>query len=160
MKIVVLSDTHIRYKKHELPERVIQELQSADHIIHAGDWQIPAVYHTLQQYGDVTGVYGNVDGEEIMRLVPEKRVIEKNGWKIGIVHGHGDKKTTEKRAQEAFDEHLDIIVFGHSHIPLIRYAGKTMLFNPGSLLYKRKLPYCSFGIITLEEKPHVEHVFL
>ncbi|RSL34039.1 metallophosphoesterase [Salibacterium salarium] len=159
MKIVVISDTHIRKNEIPLPQTLTKELQSADHIIHAGDWQIPEVYRTLQKYGEVTGVYGNVDGEDMKRFVPEKQVIEKKGWKIGIVHGHGEKKTTEKRAIEAFDEPLDVIVFGHSHLPLVRYVGKTLLFNPGSLLYKRKLPYCSFGIVTLEEEIQTQHIF-
>ncbi|WP_369797420.1 metallophosphoesterase [Paucisalibacillus sp. EB02] len=79
---------------------------------------------------------------EFYERFPEKDVFEVNGYEIGIFHGHGEKKTTEKRAQETFqDESFDIIVFGHSHIPLVRYVKKTLLFNPGSPMDKRALPY-------------------
>ncbi|WP_240375997.1 metallophosphoesterase family protein [Bacillus piscicola] len=159
MKAVVIADTHMRKREQKLPSRLIEELQTADVIIHAGDWQSTFVYAELKKYGEVTGVFGNVDGEEMKSLLPEKRIMEVNGWKIGIVHGHGNKKTTEQRAVEAFTEPLDIIIFGHSHLPLLRYKGKTMLFNPGSPTAKRKLPHYSFGILHLGEEMQARHVF-
>ncbi|SDH85859.1 hypothetical protein SAMN05192534_11328 [Alteribacillus persepolensis] len=159
MKVIIVSDTHIPKKAKVLPNRLLQELEEADCIIHAGDWQAKEVFHELQQYGKLYGVSGNVDGEDIKQLMPEKQVVEANGWKIGIVHGHGDKKTTEKRAVEAFNEHVDIIVFGHSHLPVLKFTGKTMLFNPGSVTDKRKLPYYSFGKLILDDEIHAEHVF-
>ncbi|MGY4690730.1 metallophosphoesterase family protein [Salibacterium sp. K-3] len=160
MKITVLGDTHIKKEGTPLPERLLQELADTDHIIHTGDFQIPDVFPSLKQYAPVTGVYGNVDGEDVRELVPETQWMEKNGWTIGVVHGHGEKKTTEKRALEAFAELPDILVFGHSHLPLLRYSGKTLLFNPGSLFYRRRVPNCSFGVLHLEDTIRAGHVFL
>lgn len=95
------------------------------------------------------GVYGNVDGEDMRALVPARQLIDIGGLQIGLVHGHGDKKTTEQRAVEAFaKEQVDAIVFGHSHIPVIKYFKGVLLMNPGSPTDKRKLPFYSF--ITLE----------
>lgn len=159
MKIIVMADTHMPKKSVKFPNRLCQELEHAELIIHAGDWQTLEVYEELKKYGEVHGVYGNVDDEEIIQQLPKKKVINVAGWKIGIVHGHGAKKTTEKRAMEAFEEELDMIIFGHSHLPLLRYIGKTMLFNPGSATDKRKLPFYSFGKLTLSEEIHAEHVF-
>ncbi|MCA0972338.1 metallophosphoesterase [Halobacillus litoralis] len=160
MKLVVLSDTHIPKKAKQLPERLTEELTAADRIIHAGDWQTLDVYEELKTFAPVHGVYGNVDGEEIQSVFPEKQIIETGGFRIGIVHGHGEKKTTEKRVVEAFEgEELDLIVFGHSHLPLLRFVKNTMLFNPGSVTDKRRLPRYSFGILTLGEELHAEHVF-
>ncbi|MGP4069035.1 metallophosphoesterase family protein [Halobacillus sp. B29] len=161
MKIVVLSDTHMPKKGKSLPGRLVGELPSADAIIHAGDWQTKEVVEELKGYGPpVYGVYGNVDGKDIQSVFPYKQTIELNGFRIGLIHGHGEKKTTEKRAVEEYKgEEVDLIIFGHSHLPLTRYVNKVMLFNPGSVTDKRKMPYYSFGILRLEENIHAEHVF-
>ncbi|RWZ54733.1 metallophosphoesterase [Halobacillus fulvus] len=160
MKIIVLSDTHMPKKGTILPERFVRELNQTDLIIHAGDWQTLEVYEQLKSYAPVKGVSGNVDEEEVRKRFPEKEILEVNGKRIGIVHGHGEKKTTEKRVVEAFEgEQLDLIIFGHSHLPLLRFVKKTMLFNPGSLMDKRRLPSYSFGKLTIEEEIHVEHIF-
>jgi len=162
MKIVVTSDTHIKEnsKTRKLPDELLDACRSADLIIHAGDWQSPAVYNELSRYAEVKGVYGNVDGNDMKQLVCEKEIIEANGHRIGIVHGHGEKKTTEKRAIEAFEQdEVDMIVFGHSHIPMIRYVGRTLLINPGSPTDKRKMPHFSFVILEINEELSCKMVF-
>ena len=162
MRIIITSDTHIKEnsKARKLPDKLLVACDSADLVIHAGDWQSPCVYNELSQYAEVKGVCGNVDGEDMKRLFSEREIIEANGKRIGIVHGHGEKNTTEKRAIEAFvQDEVDIIIFGHSHIPMIRYAGKTLLINPGSPTDKRKMPYYSFAILEIEEEIRCEMVF-
>lgn len=161
MKIVVLSDTHLPKKNKGLPARLIEELRGADLIIHAGDWQTLDVYKELQTYARVEGVYGNVDNEEIAGLLPDKKVVEVCGFRIGITHGHGKGQTTEKRAIAAFeDEKVDCIIFGHSHIPAMRYEGDLLLFNPGSPTDKRRQKLFSFGVISISDKMVAEHIFL
>lgn len=148
MKIVVLSDTHLPKRKKGLPERLLDELKDAELIIHAGDWQTIEVYHELRKYGRVEGVYGNVDEEEIVALLPAKMIVEVGGFRFGITHGHGKGKTTEKRAFAAFEgERVDCIIFGHSHIPVKRYDGDLLIFNPGSPTDKRRQKMFSFGVI-------------
>lgn len=160
MKVVVISDTHMPKKGKRIPTRAIHDLQTADVIIHAGDWKTKEVYEELSQYGDVYGVYGNVDDDDIRQLFGEKKILDVGGFKLGIVHGHGEKKTTERRVVEAFDgEELDCIIFGHSHLPLIRWVNKTLLFNPGSLTDKRKLPFYSYGIMHLNKEITCEHIY-
>jgi len=160
MKIVVLSDTHLPKRKKGLPARLIEELQTADLIIHAGDWQTIDVFKELQTYARVEGVYGNVDSEEISELFPDKQVVEVCGFRLGITHGHGKGKTTEQRAIAAFkDEKIDCIIFGHSHIPVKRYEGDILLFNPGSPTDKRRQKLFSFGVISISDKMVAEHIF-
>ncbi|GGJ88531.1 phosphoesterase [Lentibacillus kapialis] len=159
MKIVVTADTHLN-KTGKMPSRLIYELQSADLIIHAGDWKTDCVYNELAQFGEVAGVYGNLDSNDIREQMPEKQILTIQGFTIGVVHGHGDKKTTEKRAIEAFaDEQPDVIIFGHSHIPIIRYFKKQLLLNPGSPTDKRALPYYSFAILEMTGEIHAELIF-
>lgn len=158
MKIIVTADTHLT--DSHLPSRLVKELQTADMVIHAGDWKIMDIYHTLSAYGKVAGVFGNIDDEDIKNHFAAQEILNVHGYRIGIVHGHGEKKTTEKRALEAFvDEDVDVIIFGHSHIPMMRYFKKTLLFNPGSPTYKRKLPYYSFGILEIDEEIRGEIIF-
>lgn len=153
MKIIVTSDTHLPTKNRKLPSELLDACKTADLIIHAGDWSAMEVYEKFLTCAKVIGVYGNVDVPEIKAFFPRYNRIDVNGFRIGIVHGHGEKKTTEKRALEAFaNEDVDILIFGHSHIPMIRYFGKVMLMNPGSPTYKRNLPYYSYGILEIEEQ--------
>jgi uncharacterized protein len=161
MKIVVISDTHMPKKAKSLPDQVVTELKQSDLIIHAGDWQTIEVYEELLQYGEVKGVFGNVDSEELQALLPEKSIIEIKGFKMGLVHGHGKRWTTERRAIEAFKyTPVDCIIFGHSHIPVLKEVNGILLFNPGSCTDKRRQQQTSFGLITVNNGLHAQHLFL
>jgi uncharacterized protein len=159
LKIVVLSDTHMPGRGKELPPVLIKELSSADLIVHAGDWNTLEVHEMLKEYGRVEGVYGNTDTQEIRDVFPKKHLLHAEDYTIGIVHGDGKGKTTEKRAFEAFDVKPDIIIFGHSHIPYVRFYQGVLLFNPGSATDKRKQPYYSFGILDIEDEIKTRHIF-
>lgn len=160
MKVVIVSDTHMPKKGNSLPEKLLKELETVDHIIHAGDWSTIEVYEKLASYAPVTGIQGNVEEDEIMDKFPDKQLLTLNGYTIGIVHGHGSGKTTEGRAFDAFiNDSVDIIVFGHSHIPLLRYFKKRLLINPGSPTDKRTNPYYSFVVMNLNEEIEVKHIF-
>jgi len=68
---------------------------------------------------------------------------------MGIVHGHGYGKriNTEERALEAFKNvHLNVLIYGHSHIPVLKRSGGLLVFNPRSSTDKRRQPLYSFGI--------------
>ncbi len=143
-----------------MPTRLLEELKNVEIIFHAGDWLTIDVYHELQTYARVEGVYGNVDDEEIIGLLPSKKIVEVGGFTIGITHGHGKGKTTEKRAIAAFEgEKVDCIIFGHSHIPVKRFEGDILIFNTGSPTDKRRQKLFSFGVITLSDKIIAEHIF-
>ncbi|PID14281.1 YfcE family phosphodiesterase [Sporosarcina sp. P34] len=160
MKIVITGDTHMPGRGKGLPSRLIKECETADLILHTGDWKSVEVVQMLSEFAEVKGVSGNVDEEDIKELFPLQQVIQAEHVSIGLVHGHGEKKTTEKRAIEAFEGvPLDVIVFGHSHIPMLRYLNKTLLLNPGSPTDKRKLPHYSFAILHINDGIRAELVF-
>ncbi|WP_404328946.1 metallophosphoesterase family protein [Mesobacillus maritimus] len=160
MKIVVVSDTHIPKKAKGFPSRLVRDLQSADLIIHAGDWQTVEVYNELCQFGKVVGVTGNVDSPELGKRLNAREIVEVEDFRFGVVHGHGIGKTTEKRAKAAFLEgEVDCIIFGHSHIPLLKLEDDLVLFNPGSATDKRRQKQYSYGMITLSSEPKFEHIF-
>lgn len=161
MKIAVLSDTHMPKKGKQLPEVVVNGINDADLIIHAGDWTSLDVYEQLQEIAPVIGIFGNVDPPEVRSVFQEKRIIEAEGFRIGVTHGHiGKKKKTPERAFEAFQQKkLDLIVFGHSHIPYSQMQEGTLLFNPGSPTDKRFQPLFSYGVIEIGEELRAEHVY-
>ncbi|KKB42515.1 metallophosphoesterase family protein [Bacillus thermotolerans] len=160
MKIITLSDTHLPKKSAQLPDHLLHQLKTADHIIHAGDWISKTVYDEIVSCGSLTSVAGNQDSEELKQLLPRRAIVRLNGWNIGVVHGDGKGLTTEKRAAKAFmDEEVDCIVFGHSHIPYLRFEKGVLMFNPGSATDKRRLPYYSYGILTVDKTIKAEHIF-
>ncbi len=140
----------------------MKELEDADFIIHAGDWQTIDVYEELIHYAPTTGVYGNVDDNQIKEKFDLKSIVEIGSLRIGITHGHGRRKTTEKRSVELFEgDGVDIVIFGHSHIPVHKEYDGKIVFNPGSPTYKRRQPKYSFGKLELSEDGcfTLEHVF-
>lgn len=153
MIIGVVSDTHLTGRSRKLPPVLIEGLRLADAILHAGDWMTLDVYEELSRIAPVQGVAGNGDGEEIIRHFGMKRVAVCEGIRIGIVHGHeGTGRTTPERARRAFlEDPPDIVVFGHSHIPLKEQAGSVLLFNPGSPTDKRRQPLYSYGLIHIRD---------
>lgn len=152
MKIGIISDTHIDKNFDRLNDFLSKHMKHIDMIIHAGDYKTGKVINTLRKFKKFTGVWGNVDDNNIKQLVSEKEIIEINNYKIGIFHGHGTKKTTIDRAYDAFNGNdVDIIIFGHSHQPLIRTKNDVLLLNPGSPTSKRKERWFSYIILELDD---------
>lgn len=159
-KIIILSDTHISARARHLPKILLDACQDADLILHAGDWQTLDVFFELSAYAETVGVAGNVDPWDIVDRFGKKKTLTVENLKIGIVHGDGIGKTTEERAWEAFaNEDVDLIIFGHSHIPVMKLRDDVTLFNPGSPTDKRRQEQYSFGILEIGEDWRLEHIF-
>ncbi len=151
IRIGVLADTHIPGRAKELPTAVLQAFKDVERIIHAGDITSMGVIEQLAALTPVTAVAGNVDGPEIHQAFGEKAIIDTGHYRIGVVHGHGEKGRTPERAFERFkDDGVDCIIFGHSHMPYCQYHNGILLFNPGSPTDKRRNDYYSFGIIEID----------
>ncbi|WP_078546594.1 metallophosphoesterase family protein [Litchfieldia alkalitelluris] len=160
MKIGVISDTHIPKRGTSIPTTVLEGLRGVELIIHVGDWQDMSVYQQLTQIAPVEGVAGNVDDEEIKQKFGKRKVLSLNGFEIGVVHGDGKGKTTLKRVTESFSgQPLDLILFGHSHIPYHQKHNGVIYFNPGSPTDKRRQQQFSYGILSLEKKIRAELIF-
>lgn len=148
IRIGVVSDTHIPTRAKALPSILFQAFSNVDMILHAGDLATLDVLIDLEALAPVHAVYGNVDPPEVMAKLPKKKEIVVEGVTIGLIHGDGPGGNTVRRAQEAFP-HADCIVFGHSHDPLCRQEGRTLLFNPGSPTDRRRQPDHSYGFLTV-----------
>ncbi len=162
MKILLISDTHLKTSGKSFPEVFVSELEKADLIVHAGDFIEESVYEELCEYAPVKAVYGNVDTKGLQERLPSKELFTVSGITIGITHGHlGNGKNTPERALRSFvGVDPDIIIFGHSHIPYHEIVGGVVLYNPGSVTAKRFQKRYSYGWLTINESYKIEtHYF-
>lgn len=159
MRVAVLSDTHLR-EGQTLPVQVWEGIEGVNLILHAGDIVNPGLLTDLQSLAPVEAVQGNCDGWDID--LPQKKIILCEGIRIGITHGaYGLGKTTPERAWHTFERgSVDLIVFGHSHVPYKEWKDGVLLFNPGSPTDKRREPQYSFGILEIHDREfEARHIY-
>ena len=90
MRLIVISDTHIPQRIKELPDILVQEINKADGIIHAGDFTSYRFYENLKSISkELYAVKGNMDDNYISTNLTDKLIIEIEGKRIGIMHGYG-----------------------------------------------------------------------
>lgn len=126
VRIGVISDTHGR-----LPRVVFELFAGVSHIVHAGDVGVPLILSDLETIAPVTAVWGNTDGLDIRSITREEARLEIAGTTLLVVHGHQVNSPNPLSLSARYPDG-DIVVFGHSHRPLIeRHAGRLFV-NPGS----------------------------
>lgn len=156
-RIGVIADTHIPARAKELPAEVYDVFQDVDLIIHAGDVVEMNVIHDLRGIAEVIAVHGNMCNADVQEEFPYKCVIHVNGFKIGVVHGHGpvDRDTIKEHAFQEFkceNAAVDCIIFGHTHHPENEVIDGILFFNPGSAVDNQTLAEDTVGILTVGHK--------
>lgn len=146
-----MSDTHLPKRAKALPEPLLAELPRADVVFHAGDWVDTATLDLLEsRSARLVAVYGNNDGPELRARLPEIARAELGGLRFGVVHETGASQGREARCAARFPD-LDVLVFGHSHIPWDTTAVTGLrLLNPGSPTDRRRQPYCTYMTATVD----------
>ena len=122
-------------------------LQRADLILHAGDLLETSVLDALSLYAPVRAVKGNVDGPDVD--LPETLEFEVGSVPVAMIHDSGPKKGRRSRLRRRFPD-ARVVVFGHSHIPLLEDEGGLMLLNPGSPTDRRRQPEHTFALLRVE----------
>ena len=130
MRIGVLSDTHIHQVSKDFRDLVDRHFSQADVLFHVGDYTSPVVVDYLASK-NFHGVYGNMDPTTIRDVLPEKKIVEIGGFRLGLIHGWGSPRGLEERVLAQFSE-VDVIVFGHSHRAMNEVVQGVLLFNPGT----------------------------
>ena len=145
MRLLIISDTHVLARARDLPGQVWDEVGRADVVIHAGDWVIPALLDELEdRAARLVGVFGNNDGTELRRRLPEVARVTLDGLRVAVVHETGGTAGRELRADRGYPD-VDLLIFGHSHIPWDTVSPEGMrLLNPGSPTDRRRQPACTF----------------
>jgi len=126
MKIGILSDTHGLLR----PE-VFAAFEGVEHILHAGDVGSADLLVELEAIAPVTAVWGNADGWGVRGRVPEVAEVELGGVAVVVVHGMQVGSPTPARMAAAYPQ-AGMVVFGHSHRPVIERVGGVLAVNPGS----------------------------
>ena len=148
MRIAVISDTHLPRRGRALPLRLIEECRAADLILHAGDLVDLSVLEDLERLGPVHAVCGNCDGDALARALPARTVVPAGGVRIGMIHDAGVRDGRGRRLRRLFPD-ADVVVFGHSHQPLIERHEDLLLVNPGSATDRRREPVCTMARMTV-----------
>jgi putative phosphoesterase len=151
LRLLLVSDTHVPKRARELPAQVWDAVESADVVFHAGDWVNPELLDRFEQRSrQLVAVYGNNDGPEIRRRLPERQYVVLEGVRFAVVHETGPAKGRNERAEALFPE-SDVLVFGHSHIPWDATSpGGLRLLNPGSPTDRRRQPFCTYMTATVD----------
>ncbi len=133
----------------DLPAPVWDAVDTADVVIHAGDWVSTDLLDALEaRAGRLVGVWGNNDGPALRARLPEVARVELDGVRFAVVHETGAAQGRERRCAAAHPD-VDVLVFGHSHIPWDTTApGGLRLLNPGSPTDRRRQPVHTYMTAT------------
>jgi len=169
-KIAVVADSHVPDRDKTLNSNLIKKLNdySPELIIHAGDFITYGIKRKFEAIAPVICAKGNRD--ILMPTLPHKQFITIDDVKIGVTHGHGtfwsyfiERIKIIFRGPSSFKHFEDIVrhtlagadvmIYGHSHRPVIHNEEGHLLFNPGSTSFANQFfPYLrtSFGILEIE----------
>jgi len=128
-------------RARDLPAPVWAAVDAADVVVHAGDWVSVELLDALEdRAARLVGVWGNNDGPPLRERLPEVARVQLDGVRLAVVHETGTAAGRERRCAAAYPD-VDVLVFGHSHIPWDTTAGRGLrLVNPGSPTDRRRQP--------------------
>ena len=148
--MVALADTHAPRRWRSCPPRVAAQLRRADVILHAGDVCTAAVLDELAQYAPVHAVRGNNDDPGVAAWgAAETAELDLGGLAVAMLHDSGQVAGRLHRMRRRFPG-ADLVVFGHSHIPLDQSGEGLRVFNPGSPTDRRRQAHGTLGVLRIE----------
>jgi hypothetical protein len=151
VNIVAISDTHAPRRWKSCPPAVAAHLRGADLILHAGDVCTASVLDELSQYARVHAVLGNNDGPDVAAWgAPETLSLDLDGLRVAMIHDSGAAAGRLRRMRRRFPD-ADLVVFGHSHIPLDEDSDGLRIVNPGSPTDRRRQPHGTIGLLTVTD---------
>lgn len=157
MKVLVVSDTHAPRRWKGVPDALRPALERADVILHGGDVSVAAVLDDLATFAPVHVVLGNNDGPDVAAWgAPERLEVDFAGVRVGMVHDSGPRAGRGRRMRRMFPD-ADVVVYGHSHIPMDVVEDGLHLFNPGSVTDPRRERIGSYGWLELDAGAVVRH---
>lgn len=159
MKIGIMGDTH---GDTQVIRKILQMAPPVEMWLHTGDHAEDAYLLEKLAMVPVIKALGNCDYDPKLANIDE--IFAYEGYKIWLTHGHRYMGHTRigELAWWAKQLEVDIVVYGHTHIPMNEYYGDKLLVNPGSPSRPRGGSKPSFAIMTLNagQEPKVEHIEL
>ena len=126
MRIGLISDTHGKLRREVFPH-----FEGVDLILHAGDVGGEEILTELETIAPVHAVVGNTDGFPLASRLAESLTLDLAGRRIVVTHGHRLGAPTPERLRQAHPD-AHIIVYGHTHVPLVERYGGSLIVNPGA----------------------------
>ena len=148
--IAVISDTHLPRGARRLADACLRELERANLTLHGGDFVAASVLEDLAALAPVEAVHGNMDEPALRAVLPEERVVEVEGVRIGMVHIPGPRAGRAERLVARFPG-CDAVVYGHTHVPEVTQHRGVWILNPGSPTERRRAS--ARAMILLEVEP-------
>ncbi len=134
MKVLIVSDTH---RKNDNYIKVLERVAPVDMVIHCGD--IEGIEYLIAESAGcpVQMVTGNND---FFSDLPREKEFMVGKYKIWLTHGHNYyvSMSNENLKHEARMRGVDIVLYGHTHRPVIDIERDLIAVNPGSLTYPRQ----------------------
>jgi putative phosphoesterase len=151
VRVAVLADTHAPRRWKSCPPAVAAHFRAVDLILHAGDVCTAAVLDELAAYAPVHAVRGNNDGRDVAAWgAPDTLEIDLDGLQVAMIHDSGQATGRPARLRRRFPR-AQLVVFGHSHIPLDHAENGQRIFNPGSPTDRRRQPHGTVGLLDIAE---------
>ena len=129
-------------------------------MLHAGDLVDLEVFTPYTAGIDFKAVAGNMDSDWTRSRLPQSRLLEVGGFRLGLAHGWGAPEGIERRLLGVFNDKPDIIIHGHTHKPRFDKIGEVLFFNPGSPVDLRFTKRGTVGRLTLGEEIEAEIISL
>jgi uncharacterized protein len=126
MKIGLISDTHGKLR----PE-IFEVFEGVDVILHAGDIGELDIVTELETIAPVHAVHGNTDDMDIRERYGEVAEVTLEGVSITVTHGHLLGSPTPRSLRMQFPK-TNVIIYGHTHVPLIDRHATPLVINPGA----------------------------
>ncbi len=149
----LVSDTHFPRFGRVLPRTLEAGLRAAgvDRILHLGDMTDPLAIDLFEAIAPFDAVAGNNDPETIWQRYGRRKIVSIEDVRIGMVHGDAGRGTAHENAVGAFaGESVDVVLYGHSHRPVVDRRAGLLVANPGSPTDKRMMPTFSYGVLTVD----------
>jgi putative phosphoesterase len=159
MKVGVLSDTHVPAAARALPPAIFELFAGVDLILHAGDIVEFSVLEELRVIAPVEAVAGNMDETAVHLGLPAKKVLALGKFTVGLIHGKYRIDVQREMIRKEFDR-VDLIVYGHSHMPFWGEVGGVLFLNPGSPTDNLHAPYHSVAILHVGDELTAEIIRL
>ncbi|MGG5260168.1 metallophosphoesterase family protein [Phycicoccus avicenniae] len=145
-----MSDTHLPKRAKDLPAPLWEAVERADLVVHAGDWVDEAALDALEaRSAQLLACWGNNDGPGLRARLPEVARATVEGVRVAVVHETGGRERREQRMRAEYPD-VDLLVFGHSHIPWDTEHDGLRLLNPGSPTDRRAQPDFTWMTLRLE----------
>lgn len=134
MKILIVSDTHRRNENYLM---IVEREKPIDMVIHCGDAEGSEYIISEAAECPVEIVLGNND---FFSDLEREREFKLGRYRIWVTHGHNYYVSmgNETIKEEARSRRIDIVIYGHTHRPVIDIEEDVIAINPGSLTYPRQ----------------------